>query len=176
MIQSLRVIVASLATLLPMTATASEAERLASLSKSDFMEEFENTLPMMMEAQETLFIRFDPELAKSAVDSGPITDAERDAMSCLWDKANEQDMLLTLGKQMQAGQRILTLTKERPDIDIVDYFMNPEIVEEHTKDVTLDLLPAMRECGATSASAHRIDMSPEVLAMFGSAAEQRGYQ
>ena len=175
MIHTLRLVAATLIAALPMAALASEAERLASGSKSDFMSEFEQILPRMMEAQKTLFVRFDPELAKDAVDASPITDAERDAMSCLWDKAKAQDMLMQLGQQMAVGQTLLTMTQDRPDIDIVDYFMNPELIETHTQDVTLDLLPAMRECGSMAASAHRIDMSADVLAAFGAAAEARGY-
>ena len=175
MTNPLRPIALGLLLLTPAAASASEAERLAGLSKSKFLAEYEEGLLAMMDAQEELFVRFDPEMAEKALNMGPVTDAERAAASCMWDLMDGQDNLEAFAQQVLIGARMAALVEERPDLDIVDFFTKAEIVEQTVQSVPDEILPAMSECGSMQASAHRIDNSPEIFGAIGAEAQARGY-
>lgn len=161
--------------LLPFGAAATEASDLARLSKDEFMEKFEQLLPEMMAAQQELFVRFDPELAQGAIDTGPITAEERAAASCMWDKMEAQGLLEGWAKQILLGEAMMQMMRDQPDLDIVDFFMNEDVMDQHSADVPDEVIPAMQACGSITASTHRATFSPEVWAAMGAAAEARGY-
>jgi len=171
----LRAMAVSLIAIVPATAQASDVERLAGLSKKKFIAEYESLLMQMMAAQQELFLRFDPTLATSSLDTGPVTDEERVAVSCMWDTMNKQGQLEGLAQQALMGQAMVRLTEERPDVDIVDFFMNDEILGTMAQDTPDGIIDAMQECGSIKASSHRVKFNEEVWAAIGAAAEARGY-
>lgn len=159
----------------PFGAMADTSAELAQMPKSDFMERYEGVLASLMEVQSELFIRFDAELGAGAVDTGPMTDAEREAMECLWDSANEQGLLDALANQIMTSETIRQMAKDDPEMDIVDLFMNPDTLAQQVAETTEALLPSMQDCGTIQASSHRTSLSPEIWAAFGAAAQERGY-
>ncbi len=175
MFQFLRLATLCLLSIAPLSAAAAEAEELARLSKSEFLEEFEELLPEMLAAQKELFVRFDPQLAQRAIDTSPITDAERTAVACLWDMMNDQGQLEGLARQVLMGRTMVRMMAEQPEMDIVDFFLNPNVVTELTADVPDEVLSAMSSCGSMKASAHRTNIGPEVWSALGAAAAERGY-
>lgn len=177
MFQFLRLATFCLLSIVPLSAAASETEveDLSRLPKDAFLAEFETLLPEMLAAQKELFVRFDPEMAESAIDTGPVTGAERMAVACLWDAMNEQGQLEGLARQMLVGKTMIRMMSEQPDLDIVDFFMNPAVSEEVTADIPDAILSAMGSCGSQKASAHRMALGAEVWAAFAAAAAKRGY-
>lgn len=165
-----------LVSLIPVATSASEAERMAALSKSDFVAEYEGYLLQMMEAQQVLFTRFDADMAANVLDMGPITEAEHTSIACLWDKMNEKGELEGLAQQALIANKMTRLTVERPEVDIVDFFMNEEIMDENVRDVSDGLLSSMQECGSMKASEHRVKYSQDLWVAFGAAAQERGYE
>ena len=152
-----------------------EAARLAGLSKSKFMKEFEVFFPEMIATQKQLFVRFDPDLAETAILTGPVTDAEMDAMSCMWDRMDASDELLGLATQMTIGYKLKDMMDADPNLDIVNLFMNEEIVNQQVQDVPDSVLSVQNECGMITATQERLNFTQEVFIKMGMAAEERGY-
>lgn len=154
---------------------AEEAAEMADLSKRAFMAEYEASYVASIAVQRELFMRFDPELAEDAILDGPASESELAAMECTYDALAASDGLEGLAQQVLLTRTMEQMAEENPTMDIVDLFMNEDMLLAEVDNVPSEVLSTMSDCGSISASRERLNFSPDVWQAIGTAAEERGY-
>ena len=167
-------ILLSVSALLAAPVAADEAADMADLSKRDFMAEYEASFVASIAVQRELFMRFDPDLAEDAILDGPVSEAELAMMECTYDTLAASNGLEGLARQVLAARRMEQMAEDNPSMDIVDLFMNKELLAE-VDDIPSEVLSAMSDCGSISASKERLNFTPDVWQAVGAAGETRGY-
>ena len=161
--------------LLAAPAAADEAADMADLSKRAFMAEYESSFVASIAVQRELFMRFDPDLAEDAILDGPPSEAELTAMECTYDTLAASDGLEGLARQALLARTMQQMAETNPSMDIVDLFMNEDMLLAEMDGIPSEVLSAMSDCGSISASQERLNFSPDVWQAIGMAAQERGY-
>ncbi len=169
----------SLATLIVAAAFASpliaqDAEELANLSRSDFLEEYETRFVDSMLVQQELMGRVSPEF-RDNLDVGPVTDEERAGFACVYDALAAQDQVIQLTEQMLAYEVMRDRMEADPTFDMVSMMFDEEFMESFSNEVPDEAFAAMSDCDLISLSSSRMDFTPELWATLGQAAQERGY-
>ncbi len=154
---------------------ADDAMELASLSRSDFLAEYESRYANGVEIQKEMLVRLSPEL-EDAYDTGPVTPEETAGFACLYDTMDEAGELQALAKQILSYDIMRDRIESDPEFDIVTMMFDDEFQTAFTNDISDEVFAAMSDCELVSLGSRRFDMSPEVWAVIGQAAEERGYQ
>jgi hypothetical protein len=157
------------------TANADEIARLAKLSKSDFMTEYEIKFDEGLKLYRELLHRFDPDFADVLKSKLPMLPQERAAVECSYDLMKERGQIRDLAAQIQTFALLDTMMRENPELDYVDATMNIDVVEAYTSLTTDETMKAMIECDHVKASKERYNMSPEFWSAIGAAAQERGF-
>lgn len=154
---------------------ANEAERLANLSKSAFLAEYEDHFIQSLALSEELMRRFNPDYASIIDTKTPITDAERAVFECLYDTLSGQGALAELADQSMASDQLMARIETDPDFDYVD-MMDPALENEVTGLIPGDTLSAaMDTCGSMTLAAERMSFSNDFWTDMQAAALERGY-
>lgn len=154
---------------------ADEAERLANLSKSAFLAEYEDRFVQSLEMSAELMRRFDPAYAEVFDADTPVTEAERAAFECLYDTMAEQGALGELAEHSTASDTLLARVENDPDFDYVD-MMDPALEAEVASMTPSDtMIAAMDGCGSMTLAAERMAFSSDFWTDMQAAAVKRGY-
>ena len=165
----------SVSALLAAPVAADEAADMADLSKRAFMAEYEASFVASIAVQRELFMRFDPDLAEDAILDGPVSEAELAAMECTYDALAASNGLEGLARQVLLARTMEQMAEDNPSMDIVDLFMNKDMLLAEVDDIPSEVLSAMSDCGSISASKERLNFTPDVWQAVGAAGEARGY-
>lgn len=154
---------------------ANEAARLASLSKSAFLAEYEDRFVQSLEMSEELMRRFDPAHAGVFDSETPVSQAERDSFACLYDAMTGQSALMDLAEHATASSVLTARVESMPDFDYVD-MMDPALEVEVAGMTPSDtLIAAMDGCGSMTLVSDRMAFSSEFWIDMQAAAIERGY-
>jgi hypothetical protein len=154
---------------------ADETSRLASLSKSAFMDEYSQIFVQTLAVSTELMQRFDPVLGDKVVGVHPMTDAESDAMACTYDIMAEANELDALARQVTSFNLIEEMMAADLEFDFVTLTMDEDVQQRLTEGLPDSLFSAMVDCGTIAASQERMTLLPEFWEAFGAAAQERGY-
>lgn len=159
----------------PAFAQADEAEDITKLSKTEFLELAEELTMQGFGAQAEMIRRFKADAVSDTL-MAPLSDVEREAMSCTWDTLNQSGLTNDYADQVLLVRRMVSLVEADPKFDIVDFFGNQELMLEMGESVSDELAKAQNACGVIQASRPRTAFLIELFPLMTEEMEARGYE
>ena len=154
-------------------ALAQDYAALAALPKDDFLERYEDMFIDAMSVQKELLERVRPGMG-DALDDGPMTDEERAAVECTYDTMAAQNQIDTLAEHLYLFDVLASKVEADPELDFVSVAFDEELSGQFGGNTNEALLAAMSSCGSIAASQKRMNMTPDMWAVFGQEAQARG--
>lgn len=151
---------------------AEEASRIASLSKSDFLDEYKDIYARQLKVNEELMVRVGPEFSKIMDTETPISDKELAVAGCLYDTTKQSGKLSNTAEYLLIIDKLEAKVSGDSSFDYID-LMYSEIMDEMAMDDAVT--KAMVSCGIVQASSKRINFTPEFWTILQEKAKERGY-
>ncbi|RED18021.1 hypothetical protein [Pontivivens insulae] len=159
---------------LPLAADSDAAERIMDMSKSEFLEDYENRYMNMLRVSEVMMRRFDPVHADAFDADTPITQAERDGFECTYDAVVAAGAMPAFARYLSASDELLERVEADPSFDYVD-MISPEFQTEGDMVPDEAVMGAMLDCDFLTLSQSRLDFTPELWSDIQAAGSERGY-
>jgi hypothetical protein len=151
---------------------ADEASRIASLSKSDFLDEYKEIFVRQMEVNKALMVRTGAEFSNVMDTDTPISDKELAVAECLYDTTKKAGKLSSAAQYLLIVNELEAKVAANPTFDYID-LMYSDLMGNTVLDEAVT--SAMVSCGTVQASADRVNFTPEFWMVLQQKAQERGY-
>lgn len=151
---------------------ADEASRIASLSKSDFIDEYKEIFARQMEVNKELMVRTGSEFSNIMDTATPITDKELAVAECLYDTTKKAGKLNSTAQYLLIVNELEAKVDANPTYDYIDLIYGDLMGNTEMDDAVTS---AMVSCGTVQASTERVNFTPEFWTVLQQKAQERGY-
>lgn len=151
---------------------ADEASRIASLSKSDFLDEYKEIFARQMEVNKELMVRTGDEFSNMMDTDTPMSDKELAVAECLYDTTKKVGKLDSAAQYLLIVNELEAKVAADPTFDYID-LMYSDLMGNTVMDDAVT--SAMVSCGTVQASTERVNFTPEFWMALQEKAQKRGY-
>lgn len=153
---------------------ASEADRLMSLSRTEFLEEYEKSYIGNLILTDQLIQRMDPALVDLVDHETAISEAERASFACSYDYMANAEALPALVAQMQQIAPVKARAAEDENFSYAEFVNDPELLESLQPIESDAFYEMMDACDTASFARARLNFTPEFWERLGAISAERG--